>query len=134
MSLIEIPDATYAGVLLKGGWTTHVPEAAWRMDDARVRDLVMMLKRYGASHSVAEVEARSRLDALWRHAWRSNVMKRVARWASVFERENGSLEGFDASLVARTWMPGTLFGKQPTGNATMRELFADMRRNLHAEG
>jgi hypothetical protein len=131
MTLITIPDAAFKGTLLPGGWETRVPEAAWSMSDARVRDLTQMLRRHGASHAVAESEAKRRLDVFWRDAWRERIMKNAARWAHVYAKgSGGSLEGFDAALVARAWIPGMYAGRQPEGNMQMKELFAEMRRTL----
>lgn len=129
MTLITIPDAVYRGTLLPGGWETRVPEARFNVADPRMRDLTTVLKRYGASHAVAEAEALKRVEAFWLGAWRERIMKTVARWAYVYARDaEGSLAGFDAALVARAWVPGMYAGKQPHGNLDVRALLGEMRR------
>jgi hypothetical protein len=130
VTLIKIPDAVYRGTTLPGGWETRAPDASFSFGDARMRDLVTVLKRYGASHAVAEAEALKRLDAFWAGAWRERIMKTVARWAHVYEREHGNLDGFDPVVVARAWVPGLYAGKQPHGNLPVREMLAEMRRGL----
>lgn len=128
MTLITIPDAAHRGTLLRGGWTTEVPNATFAMSDPRLQDLLTVLKRYGASHAVAEREVATRMQHFWTSAWRERIMKNVARWASVYEEERGTLDGFDAALVARLWIPGKRAGKPPHASAMMKELMGEMQQ------
>ena len=49
----------------------------------------------------------------------------VARWAQVYQKEYGTLEGFDAGFVSRLWVPGMYAGRAYK-NLNVREMMKEM--------
>ena len=129
---VLMPDATWQGTLLKGGWYANVPEISVAKDDARYRALVLRFMRLGQRPLDAERLAEKSIKDFFAREWKARLMKLVARWAKMYADQNfGSLEGFDPEVISETWVPGYAFFK-PTG-AEAQKLFTEMRRNVNMD-
>ena len=129
---VLMPDATWQGTILKGGWYANVPEISVDKGDARFRALVLRFMRLGKRPLDAEVLAERAIKDFFAREWKARLMKLVSRWAKMYADQNfGSLDGFDPEAISETWVPGYAFFK-PTG-AEAQKLFIEMKRSVDAK-
>jgi len=129
MPLITMPRTSFQGVVVPKGWKTRVPEIEVVSSDPRVRDIVTVLMRRGATRAKAEEAAVAGIEAFFVRQWRTRVGAVVASWAKKYaDGAFGSLEGLEPELIARVWVPGAVGGAggAPTARE-MKALFAEMR-------
>ena len=125
---LEVPETTYEGVTLAGGWCVEVPEVRVVASSPRMRTLVRRLMRGGAKPLDAERFAERAVVDFFEREWRARTMKLVGRWAKMYADQNfGSLEGFVPEVVADTWIPGN--ARVRWTEAEVKMLFAAMRRD-----
>lgn len=124
---IKIPNTTFQGVPLEGGWEAEIPHPSFDVSEPRIQHMVRSYMRMGAPRFTAENVAVDALEDLWRAIWRERLMKAVGRWHKLYREANfGSSEGFDAEKVAATWIPGADFNELVA--VDMKKLFAEMRK------
>ena len=124
------PDTTWRGHVLPGGWEIDIPDIDVDRAAPRFRAIVKRYMRMGKRPFDAEEAAAASIRDFFAREWRARTMKLVGRWASLYVQQAGSLAGFDATLVASTWIPGNVF--LTPGSAEVKVMFAEMKRNAEA--
>lgn len=127
---LKAPDTTWRGHVLPGGWEIDVPDINADRTSPRFRGIVQRYMRMGKRPLDAENAAAEAIRGFFAREWRARTLKLVGRWASLYVQQTGSLAGFDATLVASTWIPGNVF--LTPGSAEVKVMFAEMKRNAEA--
>ena len=127
--MIEIPETTFQGLTLPGGWKTDVPRITLDTTSPRFLKLSRMYMSLGKRPLDAEKAASEACVHLWEAVWGERVRKAVSRWAKVYaDGAFGSLEGFRPEVLADLWMPGERALFIHGGNSLVRAELAKMRR------
>ena len=118
---------TFEGIIIDAGWRAEIPTASFSADDGVILRYAREFQRVGAPHAKSFQIAESACQRLWEVKILTSVKNSVGWHAKAYRESFGDLEGFDATRVAKKFVPYVpkFYGRN--GIPTMRALMAAMR-------
>ncbi len=131
MKTLTIPKPfTFEGIIIPSGWKAQIPTASFSADDAVILRYAREFQRVGAPRGKSFEIAESACQRLWEVKILTSVKNSVGWHAKAYQDSFGDLRGFDATRVAKNFVPYVpkFYGRN--GIPTMRALMAAMREGV----
>ena len=128
MKTITIQKAfTFEGVVIPRGWKLDIPSFEIPLNDSAILRYSRNFQKFGANSAQGEEIALSASIRVCEMAWIRLVKASVGYWAKEYEEAFGDLLGYDATKVAREFVPydPRVWGRG--GKAGMKKLLIEMR-------
>jgi len=121
---------TFEGVIIPQGWKMDIPSFEIPLNDAALLRYSRSYQRFGANPRQGLEIAVQASVRVFEVAWVRLVKASVGYWAKEYETTFGDALGYDASQVAREFVPYDPRAWGRRGKAGMKKLLVDMRRRV----
>ena len=121
---------TFEGITVEGGWIAEIPSPNFASADPIILRHAAGFRRFGMPPAKAfEVAIKANV-----RQYEVDILKRVKNsvgwYAKVYFEAFGDLRGYDATVIAKEYVPydAKFWGRR--GKAIIKKPFADMRRKV----
>jgi hypothetical protein len=124
---VKVSRTTRFGVTIPS-FEAGAPRIEVVKDDPRFREMVRVLMRMGLSPLKADEDATRAILALFEGSYATKLKQFVAFYGREFARRHGTLEGYDATMMARVFVPEMDARLRNRKNSIAMEMVGSMRR------
>ncbi len=125
--LVEKP-FSFKGNIVEGGWTFDVPEILIDPGDEVLLRWARKFQAFGVPPGKSVEAAQAAASRIWEIKIMREARYSVQYYAKIYLKAFGDLEGFDATRIAKEYVPYNPHGKGRFGKVEMRNLLGEMRR------
>jgi hypothetical protein len=128
MKKIEMTDLAARHLVVPGGWHAHVP--AVTPDEEWLAHVTRYFIADGYQPAQARALALAVAQAKSDAGWVRDIRQSIRRYALIYARRFGSLDGFDPEMMQAAYMPGVAENTGRRGKQFVNSLFMEMRKEL----
>jgi len=128
---LEVSPTKFGRVIVPGKWEARVPEITVSRSDARVLEMIDVLRRLGMPPMKAEEVISEACQGLFEGSWVTKLKLFTGGAAKTYLEHFGDLEGFDPERTQAAFVPGgdRILARRGGPNVVLMGLFREMRRD-----